>query len=82
MISLRTVTDLHEQGHALALFCPACDRWSIADLEGLIGAGRGSLAVTDVRFRCRDCGELAEKQVRPPVPTVSGAVAYISAPRT
>ena len=24
--------------------------------------------VTEARFRCRDCGEIVEKQVRPPVP--------------
>ena len=33
--------------------------------------------VTEARFRCKDCGENVEKQVRPPVPTVGGAVAYI-----
>ena len=29
------------------------------------------------QFRCRDYGEIVEKQVRPPVPQVGEAVAYI-----
>lgn len=29
---------------------------------------KGDKPVTEARFRCRDCGEIVEKQVRPPVP--------------
>ena len=38
---------------------------------------RGDRAVTQARFRCRDCGEVVEKQVRPPVPELGGAAGYI-----
>jgi hypothetical protein len=31
----------------------------------------------DLADQVWDCGEIVEKQVRPPVPTVGGAVAYI-----
>ena len=29
---------------------------------------KGDKPVTEARFRCRDCGEIVEKQVSPPVP--------------
>jgi hypothetical protein len=35
--------------------------------------------VVDARFRCRDCGSVVDKQLRPPVPEVGGARAYIGA---
>ncbi len=34
--------------------------------------------VAEARFRCRDCGEIVEEQVRPPVPEMGGSIAYIS----
>ena len=44
------------------------DRWGEANLVRLIQNGKGDKSVTEARFRCRDCGEIVEKQVRPPVP--------------
>jgi len=49
----------------------------MANLDWLINIGKGDKPVTEARFRCKDCGEIVEKQVRPPVPTVGGAEAYI-----
>ena len=43
----------------------------------LLEQRRPVAVVAEVRFRCRDCGEIVEKRVRPPVPTIRGAVAYI-----
>jgi len=54
-----------------------CDRWGKADLDWLIQIGHGDKSVTEARFRCRDCGEIVEKLVRPPVPSLGEAVAYI-----
>jgi hypothetical protein len=76
-IQLKTIHDFHQQSHTLALYCPACKRWSEANLPFLIQTGRSALSVCDARFRCRDCGGAAEKQIRPPVPPVGGAVGYI-----
>ena len=56
-IPLRTIRDFHEQSHALGLYCPACECWSVANLPFLIQCGRGELSVTVARFRWRDCGE-------------------------
>jgi len=77
MISMGTIEKLREQNHILALYCISCDRWGKADLDWLIQIGHGDKSVTEARFRCRDCGEIVEKQVRPPVPSLGGAMAYI-----
>jgi len=80
MYRLATLEELHEQRHSLGLYCVNCDRWSIADLLAIIELGLGSRQITRTRFSCADCGMAAEKQIRPPVPQVGGAVAYIAAP--
>ena len=77
MISMGTIEKLREQNHILALYCISCDRWGKADLEWLIQIGHGDKSVTEARFRCRNCGEIVEKQVRPPVPLLGGAVTHI-----
>ncbi len=79
MISMGTIENLREQNHTLALYCLSCNRWGEANLERLIQIGKGDKPVTEARFRCRDCGEIVEKQVRPPVPSLGSAVAYVSA---
>ncbi len=77
MISMGTIEKLREQNHILALYCISCDRWGKADLDWLIQIGHGDKSMTEARFRCRDCGEIVEKQVRPPVPLLGGAVTHI-----
>ncbi len=77
MISMGTIENLREQDHTLALYCLSCDRWGKANLDWLIQIGKGDKPVTETSFRCRDCGEIVEKQVRPPVPSLGEAVAYI-----
>jgi hypothetical protein len=78
MIAMHSIADLAAQNHSLGLYCIACDRWSTADLQSLIRTGRGDVHVTAARFRCRDCGGIADKLLRPPVPTLGGAAGYIS----
>ncbi len=53
-------------------------RWGEANLDWLIQTGNGNKPVTDTRFKCRDGGEIVEKQVRPPVLEIGGAVAYMT----
>ena len=77
MISMGTFEELKEHDHTLALYCLSCNRWGEANLDGLIQTGKGNKSVTETRFRCKDCGEIVAKQIRPPVPEVGGAVAYI-----
>jgi len=77
-IRLSTFDDLREQQHRLGLYCLQCDRWGAADLQGLIRSGLGARAIRETRFRCRDCGSVVEKQVRPPVPALGETVQYVS----
>ncbi len=77
MISMGTIEELHSHNHTLALYCLSCNRWGEANLHRLIQIGKGNKLVTEARFRCGDCGEIVEKQVRPPVPSLGEAVAYI-----
>ncbi len=77
MISMGTIEELHSQNHTLALYRLSCDRWGEANLDWLIQIGKGKKPVTEARFRCRDCGEIVEKQVGPPVPSLGEAVSYI-----
>jgi len=77
MPRLVTFEDLRNQSHSLGLYCVECNRWGEADLKLLIDSGRGDRLLTESRFRCRDCGAVVEKQLRPPVPKLGGAVAYI-----
>ena len=77
MIHLDTFAELCRQRHTLGLYCIACERWGSADLPRLIARGYGQRAVIAARFRCRDCGELVQKQVRPPTPPVQAATPYI-----
>lgn len=77
MPRLVTFADLFSQNHTLGLYCIGCNRWGEAELGTLIAAGQGERLLTETRFRCRHCGRTAEKQLRPPVPLLGGAVAYI-----
>lgn len=77
MISMATLSELYRQKHTLALYCVACNRWETADLDALIREGHGARSLVKTRFRCRQCGEVAEKQLRPPVPDVARAAAYV-----
>ena len=69
--------ELAARNHTLGLYCVNCDRWHVVDLNDQIQAGRGNVVISEARFRCHDCGELAEKQLRPPVPEIGTAGAYI-----
>ena len=77
MIHVSTFEELNRQEYGLALYCMSCDRWGEANLRELVDTGLGAKSITAARFRCRDCGELVEKQVRPPVPQPGGVMGYI-----
>lgn len=80
MIRMATLSELHRQAHSLGLYCAACDRWHDADLDALVRAGFGQRPLAETRFRCRDCGLPAEKQVRPPESPVTHASRYVAIP--
>jgi len=68
MIDLGTLAGLHEHGHELHAYCPRCDTWRVLPLAQLVAAGHGERRLP-IRVRCRDCGQVGQLQVRPPVPT-------------
>ena len=65
-IHLHTVADLLARNHTLQLYCLRCDRWRKAPLEHLATQGLADRPITALRFRCTQCGTLAERQLRPP----------------
>jgi hypothetical protein len=77
MINLGTIAGLHRHQHELAAYCPQCDRWSVLPLARLIDEGKGALRLP-VRVHCRACGTAGRLQVRPPVPTRTGTVGWMS----
>jgi len=77
MIAVQTIADIYCQRYTLGLYCMHCERWGEANLEQMIRGGSGDRLLARTRFRCRDCGAAADKQLRPPVPTRGGAIAYI-----
>ena len=70
MIDLGSIAGLYERSHELHAFCHRCDRWRVLDLERMVLAGRGSMRLP-LKVRCRDCGEVGQLQVRPPMPSRS-----------
>lgn len=70
MIDLGNVAGLHEHEHELHAYCWRCDRWRVIDLGRMVREGKGAMRLP-LRMRCRDCGEIGQLQVRPPMPTRS-----------
>jgi hypothetical protein len=68
MIDLASIAGLHEHRHELHAYCLHCDCWRVLELDLMVRQGRGSLRLPLV-VRCRDCGEVGQLQVRPPMPT-------------
>lgn len=77
MIRMSTFLELQHNDHSLGLYCIACNRWGLADLQRLIDSGRGHSTVCDAKFRCRLCGSIVQKQLRPPAPSLGNTVRYI-----
>ena len=73
MIRIATIADLNEHSYQLGLYCLPCNRWQVADLDKLIKSGKGDATIAGTRFRCEDCGQVAQKQIRPPVPDQGNA---------
>ena len=65
-ITIKTIDDLVAAGYTLALNCVPCDRWVMANLEGLQAAGKGAHSFVGMKFKCSKCGEVASKQLRAP----------------
>ena len=71
MIDLGSIAGLHAHAPELHASCLRCDRWRVLPLAEWVSQGKGSLRLP-LRVRCRDCGEVGQLQVRPPMPTRTG----------
>jgi hypothetical protein len=40
----------------MLVFCNSCRHQADADLQALVDAGRGDVPLTELRFRCSNCG--------------------------
>ena len=76
MIDLGTVAGLRRHQHQLAAYCQRCDRWAQLNLTVLVDAGLGERRLP-IGVRCRECGEVGQLQVRPPVPTWTNTNGWI-----
>jgi phage FluMu protein Com len=73
---LSTLAGLHEHQQELNAHCPRCDAWRVLPLGEWVRQGKGSLRLP-LRVRCRDCGEVGQLQVRPPMPTWTNTSGWI-----
>ena len=78
VIDLGSIAGLHEHDHQLAAYCPRCDAWRVLPLGEWVIQGKGSLRLP-IKVRFRDCGEVGQLQVRPPMPMRS-STGWISPP--
>ena len=78
MIDLGTLAGLHEHRHELHAYCLRCDRWRTLPLGSMIAEGKGAMRLP-LAVRCRDCGEVGQLQVRPPMPA-RGTAGWIAPP--
>jgi hypothetical protein len=70
MIDFGSIAGLHAHDHQLAAYCSRCDAWRVLPLERMVAQGKGSLRLP-LKVHCRDCNEVGQLQVRPPMPTRS-----------
>ena len=40
----------------MLVFCNSCRHQADADLDAIVESGRGDVALTELRFRCSQCG--------------------------
>lgn len=76
MIDLGCIAGLHAHDRELRAYCCRCDRWRVLDLGLMVGQGKGSVRLPLI-VRCRDCGEVGQLQVRPPMPAWSNSNGWI-----
>ena len=64
-ISISTISDLAENGMTLGLHCLPCNRWDQIIPQEWLDTGEPNVDYVAKKFKCKDRGEIASKQVRP-----------------
>ena len=62
-VTIRRISDLRDNHMTLGLFCLECDRWGEVIPQEWLGDGKPDLNYVRQRFRCRECGGRADKQM-------------------
>ena len=62
-VIIRRMSDLRDNHMTLGLFCLECDRWGEVIPQEWLGDGKLDLNYVRQRFRCRECGGRADKQM-------------------
>ena len=72
-IDLSNFRGLLERNYLLAAWCIGCRRWATCDLAMLVRNGLVDRQITRRKPRRRKCGCRGDWEVRPPLPTFTGA---------
>ena len=75
-ITIRTISDLAETGMTLGLYCLECDRWGEIIPQEWLDVGKPDVDYVEQRFKCKECGGRADKQVCPSPTGLSTESAY------
>ena len=62
-VIIRRMGDLRDNHVTLGLFCLECDRWGDVIPQEWLDDGKPDLNYVRQRFRCRECGGPAGKQM-------------------
>ena len=67
-VTIATPRSAYENGHKLAVGCSNHEphRWRVFTLDELERSGVADRAIETLSFTCSQCGEPADKQLRPP----------------
>jgi len=75
-ITISTISDLAGSAMTLRLYCLECKRWGEIIPQEWLDAGKPDVNYVEQKFKCGDCGGLADKQVRAPLSGMSNQSAY------
>jgi len=75
-ITTSTISDLAASEMILGLYCLECDRWAEIIPQEWLDAGKPDVNYVEQKFKCGQCGGLADKQVRAPLSGMSNQSAY------
>ena len=64
-VTIRRISDLRDNHMTLGLFCLDCNRWGEIVPNEWLSSGKKDLDYVNQKFKCRECGSPASKQVRP-----------------
>jgi hypothetical protein len=80
-ITISTISDLAASGMTLGLFCVECHRWGEIVPQDWLNAGKPDVNYVEQKFKCGECGGLAEKQVRANAVSLTTETAYTGTQR-